>query len=296
MINIKKLKDNLDNNIDVNLPIIFKYDNSSEFLIYQYLNKISEIKEQEIIYLSTIDEIREIKKSKIDPNFIYFLKVDSLEDIELISNLIIACKEILINRKEIENLICGLSPLKQWHLLDYAKNRLGGLEDSEVEWLCNICKYNPYRVDIEISKIAIFNKSTQPVIFKGLNNNRGYLDLNKPNIFNISNALLKKDRESLKDALLEYQEEELNPLSLVSLLQTNIKNILNMQLQPYKNASQLGINPKQFYVLKYNIGFYTNEELIKIYDIINSIDMQLKQGFLPLKLIIDYLILNMMIG
>lgn len=296
MVNIKKLKDNLDNGVDINLPIVFKYDNSSEFLVYQYLNRISEIKEQEIIYLSTIEEIREIKKSKIKSPFIYFLKLDSLQEIELTNNLLIACKEVLINKEEIKELFIELPPLKQWHLLDYAKSKVPGLQEQEVEWICNICKYNPYRIEIETDKIAIFNKSTQPVIFKELNNNRGYMDLNEPNIFNISNALLKRNSKLLRDALLEYQEEELNPLGLVSLLQTNIKNILNMQLQPNKNASQLGMNPKQFYALKYSTGFYTNKELIEIYDKINSIDLQLKQGLLPSELIVDYLIVNMMIG
>ena len=47
---------------------------------------------------------------------------------------------------------------------------------------------------------------------------------------------------------------------------------------------------KQFKAIKYNCGRFTNEELVKIYELLTSIDIKLKTGLIDNKIIVDYLL------
>jgi hypothetical protein len=56
-------------------------------------------------------------------------------------------------------------------------------------------------------------------------------------------------------------------------------------------AKDVNMSDKQFYVTKkYNIGYYNRDQLIKIMEVLTNIEYMFKYGELPLSLVIDYLV------
>ena len=230
-----------------------------------------------------------------EENSLYVLDVDTFEeDITkyCLKNVIVKTQKV--TNENTASVAIKFDKLLDWQIKDYAKVCLPGLKDLEIEWLCDICKYDIYRLDKECKKISIFNKSSQELIFKQINAENGYVDLNTLTIFNFTNAILKRDKKAAKEILDDIENIDVEPTGVVTVLYKNFKNIINIQMDSKSTPESLGLSYKQFMAIKRNCGVYNSNDLIRIFELVSSIDYKLKSGYLANEEIVDYLITNIM--
>lgn len=255
-------------------PIVFKYSDN-KFLCEQYVSSIAKSRKLSILYIDSLEELDSHEDLFEDGSYyLYVWHVDKIMSVisPEYKNLVVICKEPGVNECiEIPKLI-------NWQVDDYIKMRLPGLSEKERQWLCTAAKYNIYRLEQECNKISSFISADQQVIFKEMNLENMFCDLNTLNIFNFTNAIIKKDICTLNDMLSNILFYDIEGIGVVTILIKNIKNIIDIQFNSKATAESLNMPPKQFAAIKYNVGKFTNEQLIKIYEFLLSIDHRLKSG------------------
>lgn len=291
---LKQLKQLIIDKKDIELPLIF-VDNVG-LLSSQYIKAIAENTHKELIYIETLNDIPQVNNDifgAIDNNIIYILKIDKLsENIENIKNIIIVTKNIDKNINK--NIIINIPEIEDWQLLDYIKTKIKGCTENQFNFLFENLKSEPLRLDHELDKVAIFPEASRKFILQQMFDDGCFDDLTSFNIFSISNALITKNIEETSHILEKIKNIDVNAIGLTTILYNNFKNIINIQLGFNPTADSLGLSQKQFNALKYRINRYSGEKLINIFKIILNIDKKLKLGELPVEIIIDYLVLNIL--
>ena len=300
---IKELKNRIINNTLDNSPLILKYQDN-KYLCYHYVNAICQNKNMEKVY---IDSLADLTKNdnlfEEDNKYLYILDVEELTEnvTEEIKNLIVICKKVPDN---LSVDYTDISKLVSWQIEDYVKVRLPGLDEIETKWLCQVSQYDIYRLDNECAKLEIFNAPTQKIMFKEINKENGYSDLNPLTIFNFTNALLKKDYKTLKEILSDLKTIDVEATGVVTIMIKQLKNLIDIQINPKNTAASLGMNLKQFNAIKYNVGKFTNNQLINMFEFLTNMDYRLKNGELTLQdsadhltnnnLLVDYITINLL--
>lgn len=273
---LEELKNNLCNH-SLSLPFkaVFKYKDNS-FLCYQYLNSIVKEKNLNKIFIESLNDLNSISPILQNDNNIYIIEVDKLNsslDFNCSYNILVICQEI---DPKLKIDFIEFPPLVEWQLKDYIKAKLPGLSVENISWLYYITKGDIYKIAEECDKISIFSPSLQNKIFLSLKQERNYENLNVSSIFDLLKAISKRDIESLKNMREEIRQED--PFALITLLNKQFLNIINIQL--YKNATpeSLKMPYNQFQAIKYLTGYYTSSQLIKIIDFLSSLDYRVKGG------------------
>ena len=280
---IKELKNKIELKILNDSPLILKYEDN-KFLCYHYINAIARDKNLTKLNINSINEISNDDNSFFEEtsHYLYVLDVEVLNDAIMADykNLIVVTKEI---KKDSPVDFTEIPKLLNWQIEDFMKMRLPGLSEEEILWLCKIANYNIYRLDFEASKLEIFPSGQQKILFQELNADNAYCDLNPLNIFNFTNAVIKKDLNTLNDILSNLRYIDIEGVGLISIFTKNIKNIIDIQMNPYATADSLEMSPKQFAAIKYNVGKFSNQQLINMFDFLTSLDLRLKRGDLQFK-------------
>lgn len=278
---LEELKEKvLSNNLENSLFIFTYLENT--FVINQYIGRIAKNNSLQIEYINNIDKLLDLNDNIFnEPNndILYIYNVDEfvLKDKYInLKNCIVICKKVI---KDVDyEYIIEFPKLVDWQIKDYLKVKAPEISDNDIEWLYKITNGNIYRLDNEISKISIFPKEFQLLIFNSIKDDSGYSDLSDATLFTLSNAIIRKNIEEIKNFNLQV-----DIFGLISILHNNFKNILNIQTQPNIKASDLKITDKQFYAIKkYNCGYYNINQLINIYEFLTSIDKQIKLGNLDI--------------
>ena len=280
--------------------LIFKYSDNT-WLVNQYIREISRINNLKIEYVDNLESVYQIQNDifSCPDNVLYVFNCDKIEYIsdeyKELRNVIIKTKDISKEIQPSEYIkIIEFPKLLDWQIKDYIKTKVSGLSDDKIDWLFSICKGDINRIDMEVKKLSIFNKTRQDIIFNDLNKDNAYSDLNTLTIFTFTNAILKKDIKGLIGILKEIDNIDVEPTGVVTILYKNFKNIINIQMDATSTPESTGIPIKQFSAIRRNCGVYTNEELINAFNIITNIDYMLKSGYLANEQIVDYLIINIL--
>lgn len=308
---IEDLKEQILNKTLKGNFFVFVY-NDYKFLPKQYAKEIAKIQGKTIVNIESIEECQvDDFFGGFDLTTMYVLDIDKLE-VATISNhimqsildnnipLIIICTKIDNQNAPIGtgvdtlfslDVIVEFPKLLSWQVLEYMKTKCS-LDEPILKWLQEISKDNIYRIENELEKLVIFDSSEQLSIFNQINSENGYGDLNSFDIFNLTNAIMKKDYKTISDILKSIEFIDVEPVGLITILYNNIKNVINIQLDPMASADKLGMNPKQFNAIKYNCGRYTSGQLLNMFNFITSLDSRLKGGKLQLtdKQFIDYIV------
>lgn len=297
---LEELKNNLCNNIAPNGLLIFKCEDNT-FLANQYIDKVSEIKKLNINYLSSVEDIFNLTDNVFFNNLdeLNVLNVDELvNDIynkDALTNCIIKCNKIDKEvEKNLKDYIIVFPKLQNEHILEYALTKCKGVDSRAIEWLCEITNYDIFRLDNELEKISLFNEKDRNDLFNLINNDNGYYDLNNYTIFNLINAIVKRDKKSIIDILSVIDTLDIEPMGVITLLIRQFKNIIDIQLNNNVTYKELNMNPKQFNAIKYNCGKYNASQLVNVYELLTEIDYRLKSGLLDNDNIIDYVICNIL--
>lgn len=280
---LRELKDRINKKESIPFPLIFIASNN-DFLVNQYLYSIAKNLSLNTVSICSLKELDDITSSVFyEDNDLFVFKVDKdmlIKQKDVKNNRVIIRSENQIKGSDID--VVKFDKLENWMIEDYAKTLLPGLTVQETTWLCKICNYNIDRVDIECQKLALFDKKEQESIFELINKENGYCDLNDLNIFNLTNAIIKKDILTIKTVIKDIDNIDIEGTGLVTILLKQFLNIINIQLNSHANAASLNMSEKQFRAIGYNCNKYSNDKLISIYKFLNDVDYRLKSGLLDI--------------
>ena len=109
---------------------------------------------------------------------------------------------------------------------------------------------------------------------------------------------------NIKYILSDLENLDIEATGLVTIMIKQIKNLIDIQVNPKSTAASLGMNPKQFNAIKYNVGKFKNEQLINMFEFLTEIDFRLKNGELTLdetnegivrnNKLVDYITVNLL--
>ena len=288
---LEELKRDIENNTVTDNLLIFKCD--IRFIPLQYVHEIGKIKNKNITFVDTIEEFPHNTSNLfgfVDDN-LYVYVCDKLDKLELTNykNCVIICEKI--DKSINSDYVINVPKLEQWQVKDYVYSICDGVDSRLLDKLIEICNYDIYRLDNEIQKLLAFNSSDRNIILSEMFDSGSFYELIDYTIWNLSNAIIKKDINSLSAIYEKLPYIDVEPVGLVTVLYNNFKNILQVQLGKNVTAETLGISSKQFWAVKnYNINYYTKEQLIDIFLLITNMDKLLKTGKLKTDLFIDYMI------
>nr|DAX39550.1 MAG TPA: DNA polymerase III, delta subunit [Caudoviricetes sp.] len=276
--NLQELKAHIENNTLKENLLIFTGD--GDFIFKQYLHKYVTDNSLDIKYIESIDEISSSNMFAFSSNVLYLLETDTFIKEPASHNRVwVKCKKNKSKTDSIE-----LPKLEEWQLEDYIKSKCFGLKDSEVKELLKCYKDNPFRLDLELDKILI--TGTYKYIKDQL-----YTDVANYMIFDLTTALVKRDKKKVSDILIEIEHIDVEPFGLLTLMTKNFRQLIDIQLAINPTAESVRVSDKQFWVLKkYNSGYYNREELVKIYKWLLDIDKRIKNGELDTKYLNEYII------
>lgn len=276
--NLQELKAHIENNtLKENLLI---FTGEGDFIFKQYLHKYVTDNSLDIKYIESIDEISSSNMFAFSSNVLYLLETETFITEPASHNRVwVKCKKNKSKTDSIE-----LPKLEEWQLEDYIKSKCFGLKDSEVKELLKCYKDNPFRLDLELDKILI--TGTYKYIKDQL-----YTDVANYMIFDLTTALVKRDKKKVSDILIEIEHIDVEPFGLLTLMTKNFRQLIDIQLAINPTAESVEVSDKQFWVLKkYNSGYYNREELVKIYKWLLDIDKRIKNGELDTKYLNEYII------
>lgn len=281
---LSDLKTKINNGLKISLPLIFINDNN-DYLIKTYLNQIAKNNRLTIKEIENINEMKDIEAGmfkEADYLYVYNVKKDDVLDSQDLGNFNI----ILISPNEIKDLTLDtvkFDKLVSWQIESYIQKLIPGLSEVEIQWLCKNSNYDLYRLQNEAEKLNIFDVKDQDEMFRQINNDNGYCDLNELTIFNLSNAIVLKDIVRIKKVIEDIDYIDIEGVGLVTILLKNFLNIINLQTNTKATAESLGMSEKQFRYLKYNhCNKYSDKELYSIYDFLTDVDYKLKSGLLDM--------------
>lgn len=282
MINIKieELKEKIINNDIDDQALIFIYSDNN-FLCKQYANEIAKNRK---LNISRIDDLNVAANDDaffdMQVSDLYIYEVDKLNQRidDTLKNIIIICKEV---RDDVAtNIECIEFPkLAKWQIEDYVKMRLPGLSEIQSKWLCEITSYNIFRIDQECKKIELFPEGAQKDLFDQLNLDNAYCDLNTYSIYEFTNAIMKKDYNTVVNILKELDYVDIEGTGLITIFKKQLKALIKIKANPYASAESLGISTGQYSALKFGcLKLYTEKQLIFMYRFITSLYKDLMAG------------------
>lgn len=281
---IKELKNNIETNkLDDSFLIWLLSDDSSSIISQQYIHEISKNKNLEIKCIESINDIPD--ESFIIDNNLYVLKVEEWDKPESHNNCIVICNKTKDKRA------IKFPKLETWQVIDYELSKLPGLTKQDLEFFIKPYENNYWRFINDMSKISIFKKEDQRLILDQMLGDGQFDSISDYKIWDLSNAIIKKDINSIKNILKVIDYIDVEPLGLAKVLYNNFKTIISIQTNPKITYKDLGISDKQFFVIKkYNCGYYSNSKLISILNLLTNIEYLFKYGELSISNLIDYMI------
>lgn len=281
-----------------------------------YINQIAKIKKADVKYIDSISQVfRTLKSSSfIKQKFVYVVRDDKdiLTNEQLQNQLLNLFSEstvILILTaidkrlkaiKKLDNIIINFDQLPQETLKKYLRREIT-LSDRGCEWLIELCENDYGRCLLEADKIKAYAEVT--ALNKDDINYDYYLKklledgtIYQPPydaIFDFVDAVLKRKIKKAYSLLDEcYRIGEAN-LTLLSVLYTNTKQLLQVQAYEGSNIEQsTGLTYWQIKNAKERCGYSSNRELVDLLKSIQQAESGIKMGKIEDDFSINYILLN----
>ena len=279
---IEELKEMLENRKKVKLPIIFIYKGSGRLVCEQYIDEICSIYNKPKRYIDHLQTLSMFES--VDNIDIQIYVTDELKEIPE-DNTIVLCKKS--NIKEVDSV--NFDELENWQVMGYMKGVCTGLKEQQVEWVVNTCK-DKNRLFNDIDKLRLFTPTNQPLVFDELFNDGYWEDLTNLNIFNLTNAIQKRDYKTIGEILSNIKNIDIEPTGLLTILYNNFKDMIEVKMGVNASFSK----EKKYKAVKYNSQFWSRTQLVKCFDFLTLIDYKLKQGEIPHDNLVDYIITNIL--
>lgn len=293
---IIELKTSIENKtLDDGLIIFVCKDNF--FVPHQYVKEISLQKDKTIDYLDSIENLISgvpdiFGVSEVSEGIRVF-SCDELtnlnKEIRFEKDLYIITKKIdKVVKDEFKEFIVEVPKLENWQIKDYVYSNLDGIDTKELDWLIDVCGFDIYRLDNEISKLKLFSETERKYVFDSMKNEGAYSDLSAFNVFNITNAVTSKDINLLLSALKEIKSFDAEPLGVVTLLYQGFKKLIQVWLAKNPTPENTGLKSNVIYAISKSPRVYDKSQLLKCFLEMTDIDRKLKTGQIEIPWLIDY--------
>ena len=291
---LPEVKQYLTDNQNIDKMLIFKCEDT-DFIGMQYTKKLAEIRNAEIINVESLEDIP-TSNSFIEENLIYLYRCESFDKIiEENKQLIIIAKKLSKDvLKELSDYIIIVPKLENWMTEDFIKLNCSGLDNEMVSWFVANYDNDIYKILLEIDKLKVFPPDTRKYLFEEFYNNGVFDSPDKNNAFALSSALQSKDKNSLIQLL--SKNNEIEPISAMSLIQSNLKKLCKVWLNKAPNPDNTGLKSNQIWAINNLPRTYTKEQLVKAFEIVSGLDRKIKSGEFPIELTIDYIVVKLMGG
>ncbi len=192
------------------------------------------------------------------------------------------------------NILIEVPKIVDWQLQDMVYSYCKGVNTKYLDWLIKECNEDVYRLYNESLKLSIFNEVDRQEVFSSMDSDGAFDDLTSNSIFNMTNAIVKRDVQSIQLMYSDLKTMGVSDFGLLSVLYTNFMNIVAIQMGINPTADKLGMKQNQFNAVRYNCGKYSNNQLVSILRILSDIDRKIKSGEMPTSILIDYLIISIL--
>ena len=273
-----------------------------KFIPLQYVEEMK--KQYNVQYIDTLQELVPAEddifgdSTEISSDIIIFNTelVDFSEEILFNKdNVVVIAKKIdKSSKKFYGDMVIEVPKLAEWQIKDMVYSFGRGIDTKHLDWLIYNCNGDANRLYQEMTKVAIFNDKERKHLFEEMVGDGAFNDLSANTIFNFTNAVLKKDYQSLKIIYEEIDNIDVNDFGLLTILYNNFMNVINIQLGINPTAESLGMSYGQFNAIKHNCGYYSGNQLINIMKLISDMDRRIKTGEFPTNIMRDYLILSVL--
>lgn len=307
---LSELKDKISNNTLPNSLLIFVWDDN-DFLARQYLHELASKKGQTIQFVNSFEELVGISTNEnvfgedFGDGVLKVFSSDVFDEIPndsfpSIKNSLIVCnklsKDVASLYDKYQDLVVKFPKPEDWQTKAYIKYLCQGLGDDSIDRLYQLSKGDIFRLDNEASKIRCFPIGEQEKVFHEMISQGTFDDLAQLGIFNLTNALVKRDMATIGESLRNIKNMDVDAIGLSTILHRNIKNIIDIQMNSKATPESTGMSPKQFNAVRYNCGKTDNGKLIDLLLFLDSLDFKLKSGEfdLPDDEKIDYIVCKML--
>lgn len=300
---LQDIKTQIETNSIKNTFIIFRCDD--RFIARQYYKAISQQLNKKIDY---VEDIHSITNKSLD---IFFqdtsenktLKVCMLDTFDYYNNdllneeyLIIVCKKIEKHTAEIyKNFIIEIAPLEYWCVKDYLYSILKGVDTKYIDWLIENCNFDINRLQLEADKLLIFDENERNIVFTQMLDDDAFSDITNKTIFNFTDAIVKKDIHKLKTIYEDIDNIDIEDIGVVTVLYQNFKKLLQVWTATNPTPESTGLSSKQIYAIKKLPKVWSERQLVDILELLTSIDFKIKTGTMPVNILRDYLVVNILL-
>lgn len=301
---IKACKQCIENKVNLHTFMIFQ-EADTDFISRQYMQAIAEINQQEIEYIDSIDpyliELDSIFLSESEENSsrLHVLKVDMFEHTDQrcidLRNVFVICKKLGDQASKLfSSYIVKMPKLESWQIKDYVYSTAEGVPEQLLDKVISLCNGNIERLDNELSKLKLFAPTERKYLLDSMIKDGAFGDLTDYSVFNVTNALLKKDIEALKNYMNLLHVIDINEFGLITILTKNLRDMISVQLSSNPTPETIGLDSRKIYALKKQSKVFTNEQLTKLYLKIADLDRAVKNGEFPAPMLINYMILKVL--
>lgn len=309
--NIKELKQNINNYSEIDSLLIFRYaDNKEEknniFLCLQYIKEISRINNLEINYIDNLSNCL------VDDDFYGFssdLNILIIEpdkkfeeyckDYSIYKKCIIICKAIDENLElKLSKYIVDFPTLEDWQIKDFIKAYYPNETTQNIDWFYDACSGDIFKIDNELNKLKVIDKNLAEI------RNENYLYF-YDNFFLI-NALLNNNHKNIFEYLKTSELEKISPLIFISCLRDKYKQIALIKFNSGYSNEQLLENKivkseKQLEYIKRNYDYLSSSKIKNILLFLTDVTVKIKSSYFNAdsinkenKIIDKYIIINVL--
>ena len=293
---IEALKTSIEN-ASIKDPFIIFVGNET-FLCKQYYKAISQCVNKPLEYIDDLERFKNKQKDIFGAKKSNTLQIAYIEILDIPAsflihetNLIIICKKVAKNLEEAYNdYIINIPKLEAWHIKDYVYSVMEGVSHTLLDWFITVCNNNIDRIQNEIDKLIGFPVEYRQAVFEDMIEEGAFADISDKTIFDFSNALQKKDLETLKDLYEDIDAMDVEDLGLVTILHKNFLKLLAVWTNKTPTPENTGLSTKQIWAIKNLPKVWTLQQLLEIICFLSNIDFNLKTGLfgnIPLR---DYVI------
>lgn len=299
---LQDLKSSIEDGTFKPTPLILISED--KFIPLMYINEIVKSLKYSVRYVQSLSELVPQDEdifggTEVDSTDLVVYNVDTfdLSDKSLadVPNIIVIAKKIDKDAKKFyKDLIIEIPNLAEWQVRDMVYSFCKGVEPRYLDWLIKNCNGDVNRLHQESLKLRLFNEKDRGSLFQDMVADGAFDDLSSNTIFNFTNAILRKDIDSLRAVYEEIDNIDVNDFGLLTLLNNNFFNVISIQLGVNPTATSLGMKPNQFNAVKRNCGYYSGAQLVSIFRLLTDMDRRIKMGEFPTNIMRDYLILSIL--
>ena len=276
------------------------------FIANQYAEAICDILHLEKTYATSIFE--EQTALSLVMNFENNFKVihtdvfnEVCEDYSGVNNTAVICQKVDKKLEKVLEPYTYIVPeLLDWQIKDYMRYYCPELTlneqliDSDIDKLYKWARGDIYKIINELDKVNLFAPEDHTLILAEMLMDPA-VSFETFDVFKFKDSVFREKHEHIAEYFAHREVCNIEPLSLVGLLQSELKNRIFIEGDCKKMPEEIGLTTRQVAGIKNNPSNFSLQTLQNKLSFITSIDLRLKSGLLDMtpEQQMDYILLRM---